>query len=91
MNLDVEEAKAVWPRVNERALSRAFAGLDEQQIELNDCEIVVAGRDAEASCTGIVRYVPKVGSKTMRVARRRWKFELRNNDRQWLIDNVESR
>jgi hypothetical protein len=42
MNLDVEEAKAVWPNVNEKALSRAFASVDEQQFELNECEIAVA-------------------------------------------------
>ena len=91
MNLDVEEAKAVWPRVNERALSRAFASLDEQQFELNECEIAVAGPNADASCTGVVRYVQKVGSKMMRVEPRRWKFELRNSDSQWFIENVDSR
>ena len=91
MNLDVEEAKAVWPTVNEKALSRAFASVDEQQFELNECEIAVAGPNADASCTGIVRYVQKVGSKMMRVEPRRWKFEFRNSDSQWFIENVDSR
>jgi hypothetical protein len=91
MNLDVEEAKVVWPGVNARGLSRAFAGLDEQQFELNECEIAVAGSNADASCNGVVRYVPKVGGKTMRVERRQWKFELRNRDSQWLIENVDTR
>jgi hypothetical protein len=91
MNLNVEEAKAVWPRVNERALSRAFASLDEQQFELNECEITVAGPNADASCIGVVRYVQKVGSKMMRVEPRRWKFALRNSDSQWFIENVDSR
>ena len=91
MDLDVEEAKAVWPRVNEKALSRAFASLDEQQFELSNCDIVVTGPNADASCTGVVRYVPKVGGKTMRVEPRRWKFALRNSDSQWFIENVDSR
>ena len=91
MNLDVEEAKAVWPNVNEKALSRAFASVDEQQFELNECEIAVAGPNADASCTGIVRYIQKVGSKMMRVEPRRWKFEFRNSDSQWFIENVDSR
>jgi hypothetical protein len=88
---DVGAAKEVWPSVNERALSRAFATLDEQQIELNDCDIAVAGQRADASCTGVVRYVAKVGTKTMRVQRRSWKFALRNNDSAWVIENVVTR
>lgn len=91
MDLDVEEAKAVWPKVNEKALSRAFASVDEQQFELTECEIAVAGPNADASCTGIVRYVQKVGSKMMRVEPRRWKFEFRNSDSQWFIESVDSR
>jgi hypothetical protein len=90
-DLDIEEAKAVWPGVNERALSRSFASLDEQQFEMSECDIAVTGPNAEASCNGVVRYIPKVGSKTMRAERRRWKFALRNSDSQWLIENVDSR
>jgi hypothetical protein len=88
--LDVGEAKTVWPGVNEKALSRAFAGLDEQRFELDDCQIAVARPSADVSCTGVVRYIPKVGGKTMRVERRRWKFELRNQDRGWFIERVET-
>jgi hypothetical protein len=91
MDFDIEAAKAVWPGVNERALSRSFASLDEQQFEMSECDIAVTGPNADASCTGVVRYVPKVGSKTMRVERRRWKFELRNSDSQWFIETVDSR
>jgi hypothetical protein len=90
-DLDVEEAKAVWPGVNETALRRVFTSLDEQQFELNGCDIAVAGRSANASCDGVVRYVPKVGSKTMFVQRRRWTFQLRNNNSRWFIDNVQTR
>ena len=90
-NFDVKEAKAVWPRANETALSRAFAGLDEQRFELSGCDIAVAGRNANASCSGIVRYVPKVGSKTMFVQRRQWRFLLRNSNDRWFIDNVQTR
>ena len=90
-DLDIEEAKAVWPGVNERALSRSFASLDKQQFEMSECDIAVIGPNAEASCTGVVRYVPRVGSKTMREELRRWKFALRNTDNQWFIENVDSR
>ncbi len=90
-NFDVKEAKAVWPRANEAALSRAFTGLDEQRFELSGCDIAVAGRNANASCSGIVRYVPKVGSKTMFVRRRQWRFLLRNINDRWFIDNVQTR
>jgi hypothetical protein len=90
-NFDVKEAKAVWPRANEAALSRAFTGLDEQRFELSGCDIAVAGRNANASCSGIVRYVPKVGSKTMFVQRRQWRFLLRNSNDRWFIDNVRTR
>jgi len=91
MTFDIGEAKAVWPSVNERALSRAFSSVDEQQLELNECSISVAGSNADASCPGILRYVPKVGTRTMRIQRRQWRFELRNSDSRWFIENVEVR
>jgi len=86
---NVEEAKAVWPSVNERALGRAFASVDKQEVELDGCIISVAGPSAGASCSGVVRYVPKVGAKTMRIERRQWKFELLNSNSEWRIENVD--
>jgi len=85
---DVASVKAAMPRADERALRADFARLDEQQFELSGCDVRAVGRHADASCTGIYRYVPKRGSKTMFVERRHWKFQLRSGSQGWFIDNV---
>jgi hypothetical protein len=89
--LDARRAKAVWPTVNERNLARAFDGLEEQQFDLGKCDIRVTLPRATASCDGIARYTPKVGSRKMREERRRWTFRLQASGDNWSIESVESR
>jgi hypothetical protein len=89
--LDVGTARAVWPSVDTKALSKAFDQLEEQDVEFDDCQIVVSGTHASASCAGRSRYIPKVGSKKARVDAHRWQFSLRRLGDDWLIDSVESR
>jgi hypothetical protein len=89
--LDASAAHAVWPSVDAKALGRAFDQLDAQTIDLQGCDITVAGARAEAACAGTARYVPKVGNKTSRVEPRKWRFKLRQKDEEWLIDAVDAR
>jgi hypothetical protein len=89
--LDARGAKAVWPAVNERGLARAFDSLEQQQLDLGDCNITVASARATASCDGIARYVPKVGSRRMRAERRQWTFLLQRDGPDWSIENVDIR
>ncbi len=88
--LDARGARGVWPGVNERALARAFAGLESQDLNFDRCDVNVGDGSATAVCNGTARYVPKVGSKEPRVEPRRWTFSLRKSANGWEIDNVET-
>jgi len=89
--LDADAVRAVWPKVNARALSRAFDQLATQQIDFAACEIWVDGQRASAGCSGNAEFVTKVGSRSPRLEARTWSFELRKTGSQWTIEAVESR
>jgi ribosomal protein S20 len=88
--LDARAARAVWPGVNERALARAFEGLESQGLNFDRCDVDVADAAATAVCQGSARYVPKVGSKEPQVEPRRWTFKLRKSNDTWEIAGVET-
>lgn len=88
---DVGAAKSVWPGVDERALRRAFEGLQEQHFDLGSCEISLDGSTAVAKCVGTARYRPKMGIRSMRSERREWTFQLGHKGEAWTIDDVEVR
>jgi hypothetical protein len=90
-DLNAAAVHVVWPSVDERALTRAFRGLQEQQIAFSNCDISAAAASATATCGGTVRYVPKIGSSYPRVERRSWQFNLRKVNDLWIIDSVASR
>jgi hypothetical protein len=87
--LDASAARTVWPGVDERALVRAFGGLQSQRLSLGRCDVEVEGRSARAECTGSASWTPKVGSG--RTEPRRWTFDLRNASGAWQIVKAEAR
>jgi hypothetical protein len=89
--LDVRAAKAVWPAVDERALGRAFEGLQQQEFQLEPCQIDIKSVVAVARCQAVARYVPRVGTRNIRSERRRWTFYLGQHDKAWSIHSVETR
>ena len=89
--LDATAAHAVWPSVDERALARAFSGLESQNVSFDSCDINVAGATANASCRGRASYVAKIGSREPRSEARTWNFELRRDGDGWRIENAEAR
>jgi hypothetical protein len=89
--LSASAAREVWPTVNERTLSRAFDQLEEQQLSFDGCQIQVSNERAEALCNGSARYVPRVGSRTPRLERRQWRFNLVKQGDEWLIGAVDAR
>jgi hypothetical protein len=89
--LDARSAKDVWPGVNERDLARAFATLETQQFDLGTCRVEITLPRAVATCDGTIRYVPKVGGRSVRSQPRNWKFSLTQDGEQWAISSVESR
>ncbi len=88
--LDASAARAVWPSVDERALARAFAGLESQHVSFDDCSIDVRGETANASCRGLASYVGKVGSREPRTEPRQWTFELRRDGEAWTIQSAQT-
>lgn len=90
-NLDASGAKAVWPDVDEKTLTRAFSQLEQQVIVFDACNIDVAAARATASCNGRAQFVPKVGSRTPRTESRQWTFTLNRGERDWKIQSVTSR
>ena len=89
--LDSAAARGVWPTVDERALDRAFARLQQQEVAFDRCDIDVAGVRAAARCTGSARFVPKVGSRTAQTSSREWRFNLQKVDDRWVIEAVDAR
>ena len=89
--LDAVAARAVWPSVDERALARAFAGLESQNLSFDRCDIDVRGATANASCRGQASYVGKVGAREPRTEPRQWRFELRRDGEAWKIESAEAR
>jgi hypothetical protein len=82
--LDVDAAQRVWPGVNRGALSRAFEGLDSQEISLGNCRINVAAASATALCSGTASWSPKIGGGRRSEARQ-WTFELARGAAGWEI------
>jgi len=89
--LDASAARAVWPSVDERALARAFAGLQSQNVSFDNCDVNVSGATAKASCRGHASYVGKIGSREPRIEQRQWTFELkRDGNDAWKIENAQA-
>jgi hypothetical protein len=89
--LDANAARAIWPGLDVRTLTRAFNQLAEQQLEFQTCDVAVDRDRATAACSGRARYVPKVGSRSARDERRQWLFNLRKMQDGWRIESVASK
>jgi hypothetical protein len=88
--LNVAAASAVYPTVNRRDLARAFDGLSAQRVTLEDCSVMLsASSTARAECGGTARWTPKVGSSGSKT--RRWQFDLRKADAEWVIVRADVR
>jgi hypothetical protein len=89
--LDANAASAVWPTVDRRALSRAFAGLASQSLDIRGCEVTVrsGASTAIASCDGTAEYTRKVGDTRVRIEPRHWTFTLNKTQGAWRIEAVD--
>jgi hypothetical protein len=88
--LDAGLAHDVWPTVNQAALARAFGDLESQSITVNNCDVSLRADTAAATCKGLARYTPKVGSRQARVESRVWNFTLRKQARGGLIETARA-
>jgi hypothetical protein len=90
-DLDVDRVSGVWPGVNKKALSRAFAGLESQTLVFDSCAIGVDGNRATARCKGMTVYVPRVGTRAGFDRAMEWHFDLRKSDSGWSIERSSVR
>jgi hypothetical protein len=89
--LDVGAVEAVWPNVNPSELGAAFDQLQVQKLDFDACKIDVGGAKATAECWGTARFVPKVGSNSIRAESRHWTFYLVRANSSWIVERFESR
>lgn len=90
-DLDPRAASAVWPTVDEHALSRAFASLESQDVSFDNCTIDVTGATARALCLGRTSYIGKVGNRQLHTEPRQWRFELKLQGDDWKIARADVR
>jgi hypothetical protein len=86
--LDAPSAAVIWPRVDTRALSRAFSTLASQDLSFDRCDLAITGVKASAQCTGAIRYVRRVGDQQLRVRRMSWSFAFERVSDRWQIAQV---
>jgi hypothetical protein len=86
--LDAPSAAVIWPRVDTRALSRAFSTLASQDLSFDHCDLDIAGGKASAQCTGAIRYVRRVGDQAPRMRRMSWSFAFERVSDRWQIAQV---
>ncbi len=89
--LDPYAARAVWPTVDMRALTRAFDQLANQRLEFRECTVALSDTSARADCSGSASFKPKLGGRSSRTEARQWQFDLHKGPDGWTIDAVHSR
>lgn len=88
--MDASATRAVWPTANPTVLARTFTGVREQRLRLSPCRIDRSGARASATCSGTLRYRPRVGEHSTRVRRDSWEFELERTNTGWVIRSVST-
>lgn len=86
--LDAPSAAVIWPKVDTRALNRAFSTLAEQDLSFDSCDLDIVGSQAKAHCVGEIRYVRRVGDQALRARRMSWSFAFERVSDRWQIAQV---
>jgi hypothetical protein len=85
---DAASTAVIWPRVDTRALSRAFNTLAQQDLSFDRCELRIVGAGANAQCTGEIRYIRRVGDQVERARRVSWSFVFERVGDRWQFAHV---
>jgi hypothetical protein len=88
--LDAKGAAAIWPSVDARALSRAFARLRRQDIDFGNCAFLVSASDAAARCAGVLRYAQRVGDSALKTEEHVWTIEFARAGESWQIVRISA-
>jgi hypothetical protein len=85
---DAAAAATLWPTVDLRALSRAFARLKMQSLEFGDCTFAVAQTEATARCVGVLRYAQRIGDPSIQTDHHVWTVEFVRGGDGWKIARI---
>jgi hypothetical protein len=88
--LDATGAAAVWPSVDARALSRAFARLQTQDLNFGNCTFSVSANDAAARCAGVLRYARRIGDTAPKIEQHVWTIEFARAGETWQIIKISA-
>ena len=91
--MDVREAAAVWPSVDQRMLSSAFQTLAKHRVMFDACTIDIPAEAADtavATCHGLVEFVPKVGRRAPQLASQQWRFTMNRVGNGWQIQTAHA-
>ena len=88
--LDATRAAVIWPSVNERALSRAFARLQTQDLDFGNCTFAVSTSDAAARCAGVLRYARRIGDTALKTEQHVWTIEFARAGETWQIVKISA-
>ncbi len=90
--LDATSVSTIWRGLDLRALQRAFSALARQNLSFRKCDVNLASSDrARAMCTGVLSFVPRVGSEVEQLRALSWTIDLRQLDDRWQIVDVAAR
>jgi hypothetical protein len=89
--LDAAAAAALWPAVDEPALSRAFARLQMQNLDFGECTFAVSESEATAQCAGQLQYARRIGDTTPKSERHVWTIEFVRASGSWSITRITAR
>lgn len=89
--LDAAAAKELWPSLDHPALERAFRNLQSQELQFHECRLSMGSTSAIATCTGVARYVTRIGNSSWKADAREWTFNLKKESDAWLIESVRMR
>jgi hypothetical protein len=89
--LDAAAAAALWPSVDERALARAFARLQTQDLEFDNCTFAVSDNEATAQCAGQLQYSRRIGDPSLKRERHVWTIEFVRTGESWHIVRITAR
>lgn len=89
--LDAASAASLFPRVDTRALNRAFSTIVQQEMRFERCSLKLDDQQASALCIGEMEYVPRTGDQSPRTQSLTWAFEFARRSDRWEISNIDAR
>ena len=88
--LNVAGIRNVWPSADAEDVRADLSGVSEQNLEFDRCQISPAGRQALATCAGVIESGFRAGDRRPNVARTRWEFRLEKTANRWMITAVDT-